>query len=98
MIKGRSNMNMTTFQTDHWEDMLTGIDASREKILRKYFNSVCDADDWKKPINAYITFGERTLVESAIMYYTGTKAKFVPMHSDMLNVKALGYRMGPCGP
>ena len=91
-------MNMSEFQNDHYEDMLTGIDASREKILRKYFNSVCDADDWKKPINAYITFAERTLVETAIMYYTGTKAKFVPMHSDMLNVKALGYRMGPCGP
>ncbi len=92
-------MNMSEFQTEHYEG-LSGVDASREKILRKYFNKVCDKKDWKKPINAYITFGERTLVESAIMYYTGTKAKFVPdsPDTDDLKVTALGYRMGPCGP
>ena len=92
-------MNMSEFQTEHYEG-LSGIDASREKILRKYFNKVCDATDWKKPINGTCDVLEKYLVETAIMYYTGTKAKFVPdsPDTDDLKVTALGYRMGPCGP
>lgn len=92
-------MKMTTFQTEHWEGLLKDIDASREKILRKYFNKVCNADDWKKPIDGTCDVIEKYLVETAIMYYTGTKAKFVPvLDTNDLKVTALGYRMGPCGP
>ena len=78
-------MNMSKFQNDHYDNLLTGIDGAREKILRKYFNKVCDKNDWKAPISAKIHKSDLYLVDKAIMYYTGTSGSYVSLDDDCTN-------------
>jgi hypothetical protein len=72
---------------------------SPEKLesLEQAFNSVCNRDDWKAPIETVIFPADQAIVAEAIAFYTATEAVFIKQ-GNMLLVKALGYRNGPAGP
>ena len=67
--------------------------------LAAAFDRVRDHHDWKAPIRATIRSTDRTVVEAAIRWFTGTVAEFqaVPGAPDMLLVTAPGQRLGPTG-
>jgi hypothetical protein len=67
--------------------------------LAAAFDRVRDAQDWKAPIRAVIPAPERPLVAQAVYWFTDTVPEFVPTQAgaDRLEVRALGYRLGPAG-
>jgi len=76
-------------------------DGRRYRIddLRAAFDAVCDPDDWKAPIAAWVT-GEAVLaVCEAIRFFTATEPR---VELDVANMRYLitseGYHEGPAGP
>ena len=67
-------MKNTKFQRIHYNGM-SKADVKFDKLMRKYFDSVCEPD-WKAPIASMIHKKNVRAVADAIMYYTGTVATF----------------------
>jgi len=70
--------------------------------LADAFHKVCDCQDWKAPISAWIFAEDVPLVLAAIEFFTATKGKLVESHLTNENrveclIKADGYRLGPAG-
>lgn len=69
----------------------TGTPYSREQLLAA-FNTVCNKDNWKMPIDATIEEHDSDIIEEAIIFFAGCKPKFEPIHgTDRLRVRAVGY-------
>lgn len=67
--------------------------------LAKAFESVQDPDDWRGPINAKVPSSSLDLVIEAIKWYCGCNVEARPAcEPGFWFVRAIGYRMGPCGP
>jgi hypothetical protein len=77
-------------------ERLTGY---RREQLAAAFERVRNPQDWKAPIQAVIPAAEWHLVEKAVLWFTATVPKFLPVPGtpDQLVVKAPGYRLGPAG-
>lgn len=66
--------------------------------LQEAFNKVKNPVDWKDRINAVIDESDRAIVHQAVIHFTATRAVFTKARGKgKLRVKAVGYRMGPCG-
>ena len=61
------------------------------------FDSVCDAEHWKNPIDSECEKSNRALIEEAIRYFTATVPTFKELPNGKLRVQAKGYRLGPAG-
>lgn len=77
-----------------------GRPPNDQDLLKAAFNSVCDPDDWKAPIDAFVPIEllDRDLVERAIIHFTATTPTFAENGSGDVHVTAAGYREGPAGP
>ena len=82
-------------------DSYVAHDGRRYRIddLRAAFDAVCDPDDWKGPIGAWVP-GEAVLeVSEAIRFFTATEPR---VELDVKTMRYLitseGYRAGPAGP
>ena len=74
------------------------------KTLSVLFDEVADPNDWRAEINAVIPISCFDEYNEAVEIYTGTslvigegfdlKTQLEPM----VEVRAIGYRDGPCGP
>ena len=74
------------------------VERYEHDVLDAAFKKVQNAKHWKDPIDAFIDEGDRDVVREAITYFTGTTAEFAPVTgTNQLRVRAIGYRMGPCG-
>ncbi len=66
--------------------------------LRKAFDSIADADDWKNPIAAIMPGEYVSIAVASIVFYTATVPK---ISLDVKTMKYLvtsdGYRAGPAG-
>ena len=76
-------------------------DGRRYRIddLRTAFDAVCDPDDWKGPIAAWVP-GEAVLtVCEAIRFFTATEPKVaLDVETMRYLITSEGYRAGPAGP
>ncbi len=71
------------------------------KALNEAFKLVANKKDWKARIDRWIDADKLDLVEAAVVYCTGAGLTFVGEHPTKigrLKVRAVGYRMGSCGP
>jgi len=75
--------------------------------LKQAFESVCNQNDWKAPIDCWIERDQFGIVKEAIEYYTATEATLIELEyftgrnvqdKPMIRVVADGYRYGPAGP
>ncbi len=68
--------------------------------IRRAFEALCDPQDWKAPICAWIPHQLFGLAAVAVEFFTCTELKVVggpePLTGRIL-VQADGYRMGPAG-
>jgi len=68
--------------------------------IRKTFNALCDPNDWRRPIDAWIPHQLFGIAAAAVEFFTCTELKVVggpqPLTGKIL-VHADGYRMGPAG-
>ena len=78
----------------------------RERLDR-VFKLVPKEDDWKAPIDAMVDInhpdigGDLDVVREAVIFFTGTAPELYGLPgltSNFVQVLALGYRNGPCGP
>jgi len=74
--------------------------------LKRAFEHVEDYDDWRNPIDAWVTEAMFLVTSAAVEFYTGTKLRIVDKavlkraNGDGLStyrVQADGYRKGPAG-
>jgi hypothetical protein len=97
---------MTTPQTDRAEvippQFVGGLEGVTRGELRDAFERVADKTDWKNPVNAEIEIDEggagafRTILEQAIIFYTGTRPTFNVLNREpngivKYRVTARGY-------
>lgn len=74
-----------------------------QKALTAAFELVQNPSDWKAAIDAKVPVadvrrvGGRRLLEAAVIHFTGTVPE-AAWSGDVLELRAIGYRMGPCGP
>lgn len=71
-----------------------------QKELEKIFNSVCNPEDWKAPIDVIIKTQnkDKNKISEAIIHFTGTIPIFENGRAPGFSlIKAQGYRNGPCG-
>lgn len=71
--------------------------------LAAAFSRVCDPDDWRAPISAWVSAGTIDVVIAAIEFFTATEPKVAGLgvmvgKPGMVLVEAVGYRAGPAGP
>jgi hypothetical protein len=69
-----------------------------EKQLREAFDLVTDENDWRAPINALVPPDFARQAEAAIVFFTGCPVEILEVNEKSVNVRACGYRLGPCGP
>jgi hypothetical protein len=58
--------------------------------LKEAFDSVCNKENWKMPINAVIASDNEAVVRAAIIYYAGCEPTF-DFCDNFLQVEAVGY-------
>lgn len=64
--------------------------------LKQAFEAVQNKDDWKEPIDAYITANDIEVTREAVVHFTATEAKIeYDAVMGMYHVTAKGYRNGP---
>jgi hypothetical protein len=69
-----------------------------QEQLEAAFTTVQAKTHWKDPIRSKCRVEDKNLITEAIIHFTGTIPMFgEPDKKGMVTVKALGYRMGPCG-
>lgn len=69
----------------------TGTSYSREQLLAA-FNSVCNKDNWKMPIDAIVEDPDYDMIKEAVAFFAGCKPSFEPIHgTDRVRVQAVGY-------
>lgn len=68
-----------------------------KKILKPFFDEVCNPKDWKAPIDAFIRPKDKLRTAEAILFFTATTARFEKQLNGWLRVIAKGYRNGPAG-
>ncbi|MHB1328137.1 MAG: hypothetical protein ACYC2K_08045 [Gemmatimonadales bacterium] len=73
-----------------------GITGFRMDQLASAFDRVRDPRDWMAPIRAVIQAEDQILVAKAVLWFTGTVARFEPDpgSADRLIVVSPGYRLG----
>jgi hypothetical protein len=59
--------------------------------LRAAYDLVCDPDNWKNPIDAWIHHSLIMIVQEAIMHFAGCQVEVVGQAGRKLHVKAAGY-------
>ena len=66
--------------------------------LREVFSAVCDPDDWKAPISAWVPGEQVKAAVAAIDFMTATQATVELDQARMRYlVSSVGYRAGPAG-
>lgn len=92
---------ITANEKAQWIDNLTY--GYGEEALKKAFDTVCDPNDWKGPIDCFVTADNVAVVVAAIQFYTATTPKVEAVkdnrtaNSTLFRVKSEGYRKGPAG-
>ena len=66
--------------------------------LSEAFDAVRDQDDWRAPICVEVQGDEVIIVIEAIKHFTGTISDVTQLRDGIVEVRSVGYRMGPCGP
>lgn len=69
--------------------------VSRDDVLLA-FNSVCDKENWKMPIEALVNGdADLDLIRAAVVYFTGSVPTFDPVdpvdNTTLIFVRAAGY-------
>ena len=64
--------------------------------LTDAFNTVCDPDDWRNPIDAKISVEAKDITLAAVVFFVGEAT--VEESEDGMFIYSAGYRMGPAGP
>lgn len=69
----------------------TGTNYSREQLLAA-FNSVCNKENWKMPIDSTVEDSDTDIVREAVIFFAGCEPRFEPIHgTDRLRCRAVGY-------
>ena len=69
-----------------------------EEALKAAFDAVCNPDDWKAPIGAYVMGEDVGVTVKAIQFYTATTPAVSLNQAKMMYlVTSPGYRNGPAG-
>ena len=71
-----------------------------QKRATEIFDMVADADDWRGPIDAWVSQENLCAVLQAVEFFTATQAKVTEVDHGILGeikvrVEAIGYRAGP---
>lgn len=69
-----------------------------ETQLHDFFQSVCDRDDWRGPIDIIVEVYSLSGVVAAIEFYTATEVKVSMTLGGEYVVQSVGYRAGRAGP
>lgn len=83
------------FPTD--EQFRADFDAA-QAAARRVFELVCDADDWKAPIDAWVDVDAVGAIARAVEFFTATAIEVAEQAGGRARVTSIGYRMGPAGP
>jgi hypothetical protein len=59
--------------------------------LREAFEAVQNADHWKNPVEAFVREGARNRTAEAVVFFTGSVARFEKAAEGWLRVTADGY-------
>ena len=75
----------------------TGSVFTRQQ-LTDAFHLVANRDNWKKPIDADVTYPTdmprdmfETIVKEAVVFFTGSVPTFERFYGDKVRVQAIGY-------
>lgn len=79
---------------------LAETQAFSQDELKAAMDRMQDPDDWRGPINARIPVAAFEVSRVACNYFTATQLEAFAYfeHDHTFNVRAVGYRDGPCGP
>jgi len=76
---------------------LTDLNAKRD-VLKSIFDKVCDPQDWKDEVCAWINHNDFAIVNEAVQFFTATSIEVIggPQQiTGRILVYAKGYRRGP---
>jgi len=67
--------------------------------LEEYFKRICDTENWRNPIDAWIPEQEFMMAWDAVEFFTATDLVITDRNdAGLVRVQADGYRNGPAGP
>lgn len=65
--------------------------------LEKAFKAVQNKEHWKNPIDSCCRDADLLVTIAAIRHFTGTETEYFNLGNGWFQVRADGYRAGPCG-
>lgn len=77
--------------------------VSEQARLAAAFETVCNPNDWRAPIEAWIEATDVDRIDEAVIHFTATRIEVVGYgvlvgRPGEVLIRAVGYRNGPAGP